>query len=195
MRLKTKNVLYPNQLYKGVKFVGNPNLFYLGMQNQWYTFTMFDVQGLYTKDVILDKVQLPNTESMKEDAQSWCDKLGACEDDKQLIEFQTDYIVDLYESLSDPLEYIDDGANRLNCTNEFVQWKNDKKENILTYRDQCFTSKVSGIKAVSNTTSWIDAFDDSLATYLTDCKSTDRSANQRKDSKNEINELVQILLF
>jgi trimethylamine monooxygenase len=29
-------------LYKGVAFIDNPEVFYLGMQDQWYTFTMFD---------------------------------------------------------------------------------------------------------------------------------------------------------
>ena len=38
--------------YKGVVWVHNPKLFYLGMQDQWFTFNMFDAQAwcclLYT---------------------------------------------------------------------------------------------------------------------------------------------------
>src|SRR5213076_365414 len=37
LRLRTANVLYPDNLYKGVFWLGNPDLMYLGMQDQYYT--------------------------------------------------------------------------------------------------------------------------------------------------------------
>lgn len=37
LRLKTANVLYPGNLYKGVAWVDNPRLLYLGMQDQFWT--------------------------------------------------------------------------------------------------------------------------------------------------------------
>ena len=169
MTLKTKNILYPKQLYKGVVFMHNPRLFYLGMQDQWYTFTMFDLQALYAKDVMLGRVTLPNQYSMMQDAKIWSDRGDGSVSDEQQIQYQTDYIVDLYNSLSNPLEYVDDGANKLDYSKEFVEWEHDKHSDIMTYRDQCFTSKVSGVKAVSFAKSWIDAFDDSLETYLEEC--------------------------
>src|SRR5690606_39381198 len=47
LRLKTKNKLYPDHLYKGVVFNNNERLIYLGMQDQYYTFNMFDTQAWF----------------------------------------------------------------------------------------------------------------------------------------------------
>ena len=45
LKLHTANRLATADLYKGVAFVHNPALFYIGMQDQWYTFNMFDAQA------------------------------------------------------------------------------------------------------------------------------------------------------
>ena len=39
LRLRTTNCLAPASLYKGVVWVDNAKLFYLGMQDQYYTLT------------------------------------------------------------------------------------------------------------------------------------------------------------
>ena len=53
LRLKTNNRLWPLELYKGVIWEKNPKLIYLGMQDQYYTFNMFDAQAWYARDVML----------------------------------------------------------------------------------------------------------------------------------------------
>ncbi len=60
LRLKTDNRLYPLGLYKGVVWEKNMGLFYLGMQDQYYTFNMFDAQAWYVRDVILGRLALPS---------------------------------------------------------------------------------------------------------------------------------------
>ncbi|WP_296981908.1 NAD(P)-binding domain-containing protein, partial [Thalassolituus sp. UBA1505] len=45
LRLVTDNRLWPLNLYKGVVWEDNPKLFYIGMQDQWYSFNMFDAQA------------------------------------------------------------------------------------------------------------------------------------------------------
>ncbi|MEO0749808.1 MAG: NAD(P)/FAD-dependent oxidoreductase, partial [Pseudomonadota bacterium] len=45
LRLKTANRLAAADLYKGVVWNKNPKMFYIGMQDQWYTFNMFDAQA------------------------------------------------------------------------------------------------------------------------------------------------------
>ena len=60
LRLQTNNCLYPDNLYKGVFFQSNPQLIYLGMQDQYFTFNMFDAQAWYVRDVILGRIQLPS---------------------------------------------------------------------------------------------------------------------------------------
>ena len=53
LRLKTANRLAASDLYKGVVYVPNPDMFYLGMQDQWFTFNMFDAQAWWVRDVII----------------------------------------------------------------------------------------------------------------------------------------------
>ena len=58
-RLKTANRMWPLGLYKGVVWEENPKLFYIGMQDQFYTFNMFDAQAWYARDVIMGRIKLP----------------------------------------------------------------------------------------------------------------------------------------
>merc|ERR1712154_642425 len=105
------------------------------------------------KDVMLGRVPLPNKEGMSKEAKRWGDREDALASDEEGCAFQTDYIVDLYHSLANPLEYVDD-ANKLDYFEEFMQWEHDKHADILSYRDKSFTSKVSGVTAVSFGTPW-----------------------------------------
>jgi trimethylamine monooxygenase len=59
LRLKTANRLATADLYKGVVWVHNPKLFYLGMQDQWFTFNMFDAQAWWVRDAIMGKIAVP----------------------------------------------------------------------------------------------------------------------------------------
>ena len=67
LRLRTGNRLWPPGLYKGVVWLDNTKLFYLGMQDQYYTFSMFDAQAWYVRDVILGGIALPSREEMEKD--------------------------------------------------------------------------------------------------------------------------------
>lgn len=65
MKLKaTRNTCYPPDLYKGVAWINNTQLFYLGMQNQHYSYTMFDAQAFWVMGVILGEISLPEKEAM-----------------------------------------------------------------------------------------------------------------------------------
>ena len=71
LKLKTHNRLYPPSLYKGVVWENNNNLFYLGMQDQFHTFNMFDAQAWFVRDVILNKINLPSSEKISQDIDKW----------------------------------------------------------------------------------------------------------------------------
>lgn len=45
--------------YKGVCFDPNPKMFYIGMQDQFYTFNMFDAQAWWVRDAILGRLEIP----------------------------------------------------------------------------------------------------------------------------------------
>src|SRR5690606_23782869 len=58
LRLKTENRLATADLYKGVVFVNNPKMYYLGMQDQWLTIHTFGDQACWVRDEILGKIKI-----------------------------------------------------------------------------------------------------------------------------------------
>ena len=160
LKLKTNNRLYPVNLYNGVVWEYNPKLMYLGMQDQWYTFNMFDAQAWYARDVIMGRIDLPSQAEMHADIDKWREAEDNLPDDYACIEFQGKYTMDLM-ALTDYPEFDCAGANEA-----FFQWKKHKKENIMTFRDHGYKSALTGTMAPAHHTPWKDALDDSLEAYL-----------------------------
>ena len=73
LRLKTDNNLYPEGLYKSILWTrgGNNKVLYIGMQDQSYTFPMFDVQAKWVVNYIIGELKLPNKEDMETDSRKW----------------------------------------------------------------------------------------------------------------------------
>lgn len=160
LALSTPNVLYPANLFKGIVWQGNPDLFYIGMQDQYYTFNMFDAQAWLARDYIMGRRQVPDDRERQEDIQFWLRRQEALETHEDEVDFQTDYVKDLI-SLTDYPPFDLDAVAVL-----FKQWMHDKEEDILGYRDNVHTSVITGTTASRHHTSWLDAMDDSLETYL-----------------------------
>ena len=59
LRLKTRNRLATADLYKGVVYVHIPKLFFIGMQDQWFTFNMFDTQAWWPRDAVKRRITIP----------------------------------------------------------------------------------------------------------------------------------------
>ena len=97
LKLKTHNRLYPPNLYKGVVWQNNQNLFYLGMQDQFHTFNMFDCQAWYARDVIMNKIKVPNDKEIESDINKWVAMEEKLENPDQMIDFQTEYTKELHE--------------------------------------------------------------------------------------------------
>lgn len=160
LRLKTNNRLWPLNLYKGVFWEHNPRLVYLGMQDQWYSFNMFDAQAWYVRDVILGRIALPAAALMHADNMAWRQEEETLETAQQMFEFQGEYIRQLIEATDYPTFDIAE----VNKT--FLQWKEDKYADIMGYRDKCHRSLITGTMATPHHTPWLDALDDSLTAYL-----------------------------
>ncbi len=160
LRLKTHNRLNPTQIYKGIFWRDNPKLMYLGMQDQFYTFSMFDLQAWYARDVILGRIALPSTQEMDADIAKWVEREEALADPIEQIDFQTDYCKDL----ADPVDYPHLDLDLL--ADNFKEWEHDKEHDITTYRDSTFKSSCTGTMSPSHHTQWLEAMDDSLKTYL-----------------------------
>lgn len=170
LRLKTNNILYPLDLYQGVVWEQNPQLFYLGMQDQWYSFNMFDAQAWFARDVMLGRIQLPSIEEMQQDTQAWHSAEQQLEDVHAMYKFQGDYIMRLIEQTDYPTFDIE--AVR----KTFMEWKKHKKENIMTFRDHTYRSLMTGTMAAPHHTTWLNALDDSLEAYLAPAPTTVQKA-------------------
>ena len=160
LRLKTRNRLYPEGLYKGIFWADNPALIYLGMQDQYYTFNMFDAQAWYARDVLLGRIDLPPTPEMQNDMQSWLAREEALVDAFAAIDFQTDYVRDLLSATDYPRIDLDHVAAT------FKEWEHHKAEGILTYRNRSYVSALTGNMAPTHHTPWMEALDDSLEAFL-----------------------------
>ena len=98
LRLKTGNRMWPVGLYKGVVWEDNPQLFYIGMQDQFYTFNMFDAQAWFARDVIMGRIKLPSAEAMAAHGQKWREREETLENAEQMIWFQGDYTRELIDA-------------------------------------------------------------------------------------------------
>jgi trimethylamine monooxygenase len=160
LRIKTKNCLYPDQLYKGVVFNELTKLIFLGMQDQYYTFNMFDAQAWYARDLILDRIKLPTKTERTADIEKWLQGEEDAKTPFDHVDFQTEYIRDLIERTDYPTFNIDQVAIM------FKSWIHDKEDNVLTYRDKIYTSVMDQCKAEKHHTPWMNELDDSIERYL-----------------------------
>ncbi|HCP54773.1 MAG: potassium transporter [Pseudomonadaceae bacterium] len=165
LRLKTDNRLWPLSLYQGVVWTDNPQLIYLGMQDQWYSFNMFDAQAWFARDYMLGRIALPSKAAMEADNASWRAREESLETAEQMYQFQGSYIKHLIDQTDYPSFDID-AVNTI-----FLQWKTDKKQDIMGYRDKSYRSVMTGTHAVPHHTRWLKAMDDSMQEYLRETNS------------------------
>jgi len=166
LRLKSKNVLYPPGLYKGIVWQqgGNNKLLYCGVQDQYYTYTMFDVCGLWAVKLMQGEIDLPDADTMDRDWKDWVGKNKALKDCHEEINFQTDFVQDLVKDCGADYPY------NLDVGEMFHTWEGHKDQDILTYRDQSFASKFTGVQSPVHHTNFMFALDDSLETFMTQTK-------------------------
>jgi trimethylamine monooxygenase len=160
LRLETHNRLFPPGLYKGVIWKDQPQLAYLGMQDQYYTFTMFDAQAWYVRDVILGRIPLPSTQDMEADIAAWLQREEALDGPFDDVDFQTDYIRDLVQPTDYPTFDLDAVARY------FKRWLGEKEEDIVGYRDEAYASVLTGTKASRHVRPWYEELDDSAENFL-----------------------------
>ncbi|WP_413203915.1 NAD(P)-binding domain-containing protein [Rhodospirillum sp. A1_3_36] len=161
LRLKTANRLATADLYKGVVYVNNPKMFYLGMQDQWFTFNMFDAQAWYVRDIILGRIAVPeDKEVLVADVNERVAREDVSDDVKYAIRYQGDYVKELIADTDYPSFDVDGACEA------FYQWKKHKADDIMAFRDNCYLSVITGTMAPKHHTPWKDALDDSMATYL-----------------------------
>jgi len=162
LRLKTANRLWVDMLYNGIFLETNPKMMYIGMQNQCYTFPMFDAQAWVARDYMLGKIVLPDAKAQKEHFKQWRDREETLETAEGMITFQGDYIQALIDATDCP-KFDIPAMNK-----EFFAWAENKGNDIMTFRDCSHTSAATGNKATMHHTTWLKAMDDSVECYLKD---------------------------
>lgn len=160
LRLKATNKLWVPNLYLGVVWESNPQLLYVGMQDQCYTLLMFDAQAWLARDVVLGRVPLPSRADMHADDLRW----QALEDDIETeydeLEFSSQYIQTILPKTDYPkidVAGIDKFAAR---------WIASRDDDIVNYRDQAYHSLLTGTPATLHPLPWKDIRDDSLEAYM-----------------------------
>lgn len=160
LNLKTANRLMPDSLHKGVFFHTNPKIMFLGMQDQWFTFNMFDAQAWLARDFILGKFALPDKATLDAEFQEWRAREETLEGDEANIRFQADYLASLIGFSDYPMF---DLEAVVQC---FLKWEHHKHDDIMTFRDQQHSSVLTGTLAPIHHTPWLKALDDSMVCYL-----------------------------
>jgi len=159
--LRTSNRLWCDTLHDGIVWPSNHRLFYIGMQDQWFTFNMFDAQAWYARDVILGKISLPGREEISKQFKEWRAKEENLEaTDEACIRFQAEYVKYLMEQTDYPPLDVDQVADR------FLEWEHNKHEDIMTFRDKPHRSVLTGSMAPIHHTPWLKAFDDTISSYV-----------------------------
>ncbi|MFF0115278.1 NAD(P)-binding domain-containing protein [Streptomyces prasinus] len=160
LALTSPNNVYPDGLYRGVVWQDNPRLAYLGAQDQWFTFNMFDAQAWYVRDLILGRTELPSETERSASIAEWRERFEKLRSDAEEIRFQADYVRDLLRQTDYPEFDLD------RVVEIFLAWKRDKKADIMGYRDRVYRSVMTGTLAAEHHTPWLEELDDSIERYL-----------------------------
>lgn len=160
LRLRTPNTLYPSNLYKGTVFMagGNNKMLYIGCQDQYYTFTMFDAQAMWAVKYVTGLIKLPDQRTMQANCKSWVDRNRKVKDLHEGVNFQADFVKDLAKEAG--------YGHDLDVREFFHSWKRDKTNDVLTYRDISFASKFTKHQSPIHHTTFMTALDDSMACFL-----------------------------
>ncbi len=163
LKLECRNLIHPPDLYRGVQWRGKNDsaagrLFYLGMQNQFYTFSMFMLQGMWTAHVIKGLLAQPSREEWEADLARAEERNAALADCYDEIDSQSGYV----KQLADDIGY----QRNVDVSALFKEWEQHKQDDILTYRDRSFVSNFTGELAPAHRLPWLRCFDDSLEAFV-----------------------------
>jgi trimethylamine monooxygenase len=144
-----------------VAWVHNPKLFYVGMQDQWFTFNMFDAQAWWVRDAIMGRIAIPSDKAvLLKDVADRVAGEDAGQDAHDAIHYQGDYVKELVAETDYPSFDVDGACEA------FFEWKEHKKKDIMGFRNNAYKSVITGTMAPVHHTPWKDALEDSMESYL-----------------------------
>jgi len=147
LNLKCRNMMVPSGLYNQCVSLQNSQLFFIGMQDQYYTFTMFQLQGFYMREVVLNKIQIPDFSGRLAEYEAERAEGAALKDCFDDIHFQTRYVNKLAKWT---------GEQNVDASEVFVRWENQKHNSICGFRNEQFRSIYTGHLAPPVPTKWTE---------------------------------------
>jgi trimethylamine monooxygenase len=121
------------------------------MQDRFFTFTLFDAQAWWIRDVILGRIKLPSEDDMVADSESIVATEENLGDLNSQILFQAEYLKSLIADTDYPKFDI------ALATKNFQKWWKSKQENIVGCRDLAFVSAVDGTMGLLPMSEWTDS--------------------------------------
>ncbi|ELU08136.1 hypothetical protein CAPTEDRAFT_193662 [Capitella teleta] len=170
LRLKTSNVLYPPNLYKGIVWMGSNGdgsqnggnrLLYIGMNNLLYTITFLEIEGYWAVKYIIGEVKLPRKQEMVDEWKLWVERSKKIRSVREVPPFQSSYMRYLSGECGYPYD-----VNVDDLFDEIASHKYGPNQGIITCRDMSFTSKFTGNKSPSKKLPFMEEFDDSLEGFV-----------------------------
>lgn len=162
LRLQCPDACFYPPLYKGIFWIKQPRLIYLGMQS--ISLLRLDVQAILAHYFILGCVTLPSVPEMESDVHKWCARVASgFQYVEPYFEFHRDYLKDLLETCApNAVPKID--VDRLYALEMKVE--TTRLTNIFTYRDHSYPSIYTDVQAPKHRIAWLENMDDSLDGFL-----------------------------
>ena len=163
LRLECGTVLNVPDLYRGVLWSPEHGertggrLFYVGMQDQVLTFTMFQLQAKWIARVISGEIVPPSIEEQQVDIRKWLDRNSTLVDAASMINCQTEYV----ELLAEETGY----HGNLDAREAWFGWV-ESKTDVASYRDKSYKSIVTGKMSPVHPVPWMKLMDDSIKAYV-----------------------------
>jgi len=149
LQLKTENLLYCDNLYKGVLFLNNPKLAYIGAQNLVNSFTLFMQEALWYAAMLKGKIKIPdNVKEMQEHTNTYLEEQKTLATVEDLVRFQQKHVEEIGNEA---------GAPGVDVCEKFLKWDGHRHGKIMEHRNECFAS-IYGNKtmAVKPAKPWMD---------------------------------------
>lgn len=162
LRLKTtRRSMYAPNLYKGIFWLNEPRIIYLGMHYLTVGLNIGNIQAFYARDYILGKISLPLTkDEMQSDIARWEAKGKTIRNYADYVGFFKEYIRDLLAATVYPRFDIDRMGQLA------VGSVQGRSENMLTYREKTYSSTLTNTMSIIHHTPWLNEMDDRLENFV-----------------------------
>lgn len=174
LRLQESDLIVNNNMYQNIFWQDRPELMYIGAQSQWYTFTYFEMQAIYARDVLLNKIPLPSAEDRAKHQLVWRNKEDSITQCIGSLDLQAEYMLHIGKEID--YNGIDVEKFVKGALHEFHDWEHNKIHDIMTFRDQAHRCIVNGkMSPKMKNGTWMERMSEDPDLYL---KNVDIPANQ-----------------